>query len=219
MRLRGAVFDMDGTLLDSMSVWDTVGERYLRSVGYEPREDLNEALKTMSLRQAAHYLRAEYGVTLGVSEIEEGVNAVLERYYLFEAPLKPGAAELLARLREKGVRLCVATATDRRLAEAALKRCGVLSCFDGIFTCGEVGRGKDEPDIFEAALGFLGTKREETLVFDDALYALRTAKSAGFPVAAVYDSHERAWDEILRLADICLEDLTRTEKLWQLLEA
>lgn len=217
MRICGAIFDMDGTLLDSMSVWDTIGEDYLRSIGYEPREGLNEALKTMSLVQAARYCQTEYGVALSIDEIVAGVNAMLERYYRFEAPLKPGVAELLAQFREKGVKMCVATATDRYLVEAALDRCGVLSYFGKIFTCGEVGYGKDKPDIFEAALRLLGTKKAETLVFDDALHAILTAKEAGFPVAAVYDSHEKAQDEIRDLADIYLEDLTQLNKLQKFL--
>ncbi len=210
--MQGAIFDVDGTLLDSMSIWDTIGSDYLRSIGYEPRENLNEVFKNMSLLQAAEYYRREYGVTRSAGEIMDGVNAMLERFYRHEAPLKPGAAELVERLRRKGVRLCIATATDRFLVEAALERCGILSYFEKIFTCSEVGRGKDEPMIFEAALDFLGTEKSKTLVFDDALYAVRTAKGAGFPVAAVYDSHEKAQAEIRALADLYLEDLTQFDR-------
>lgn len=219
MRIRGAIFDVDGTLLDSMFIWDTIGETYLHSIGYEPREKLNEVFKNMSLFQAARYYRTEYGVTLSIDEIMNGVNAMLERYYRFEVPLKPGVAELLERLRQSGVKLCIATATDRHLVEAALDRCGVLSCFGEIFTCNEVGHGKDEPDIFEEALRFLGTEKAETVVFDDALYAVRTAKEAGFPVAAVYDSHEKAQDQIRMLADVYLEDLTQLDKIRKYLPA
>ena len=219
MRIRGAIFDVDGTLLDSMFIWDTIGEAYLRSIGYQPKENLNETFKNMSLHQAAHYYQTEYGVTQSIDEIMDGVNAMLERYYRFEVPLKPGVAELLERLRQDGVRLCIATATDRHLVEAALDRCGVLSCFGEIFTCNEVGHGKDEPDIFEVALRFLGTRREETLVFDDALYAVRTAKEAGFPVAAVYDGHEKAQDQIRMLADVYLEELTQLDKIRKYLPA
>ena len=219
MRIRGAIFDVDGTLLDSMFIWDTIGETYLRSIGYQPKENLNETFKNMSLHQAARYYQTEYGVTRSIDEIMDGVNAMLERYYRFEVPLKPGAAELLERLRQSGVRLCIATATDRHLVEAALDRCGVLSCFGEIFTCNEVGHGKDEPDIFEAALRFLGTRKEETLVFDDALYAVRTAKEAGFPVVAVYDSHEKAQDQIRMLADVYLEELTQLDKIRKYLPA
>ena len=219
MRIRGAIFDVDGTLLDSMFIWDTIGETYLRSIGYQPKENLNETFKNMSLHQAARYYQTEYGVTQSIDEIMDGVNAMLERYYRFEVPLKPGVAELLERLRQDGVKLCIATATDRHLVEAALDRCGVLSCFGEIFTCNEVGHGKDEPDIFEVALRFLGTRREETLVFDDALYAVRTAKEAGFPVAAVYDSHERSQAEVRARSDLYLEDLTQLVELQKFLSA
>lgn len=211
MKISGAIFDVDGTLLDSMSIWDTIGTDYLRSIGYEPRENLNEVFKNMSLLQAAEYYRKKYGVTLSTGEIMDGVNAMLERYYRYEAPLKPGTEKLLARLRQNGVKLCIATATDRYLVEAALERCGVLRSFERIFTCTEVGHGKDEPQIFEAALRFLGTGKVETLVFDDALYAVRTAKKAGFPVVAVYDSHENAQAEIRALSDFYLEDLSQFE--------
>ena len=163
MRIRGAIFDVDGTLLDSMFIWDTIGEAYLRSIGCQPKENLNETFKNMSLHQAARYYQTEYGVTQSIDEIMDGVNAMLERYYRFEVPLKPGVAELLERLRQDGVRLCIATATDRHLVEAGLDRCGVLSCFGEIFTCNEVGHGKDEPDIFEAALRFLERRRRRPL--------------------------------------------------------
>ena len=219
MRIRGAIFDVDGTLLDSMFIWDTIGETYLRSIGYQPKENLNETFKNMSLHQAARYYQTEYGVTRSIDQIMDGVNAMLERYYRFEVPLKPGVAELLERLRQDGVKLCIATATDRHLVEAALDRCGVLSCFGEIFTCNEVGHGKDEPDIFEATLRFLGTRREETLVFDDALYAVRTAKEAGFPVAAVYDSHERSQAEVCARSDRYREDLTQLVELQKFLSA
>ncbi len=216
MKISGAIFDVDGTLLDSMPVWDCVGENYLRSIGYEPGEHLNEALQNMSLLQAARYYQREYGVTLGEDDIVKGVNAMLERNYRCEIPLKPGMEALLWRLHRAGVKLCIATATDRYLVEAALSRLGVLSYFSGMFTCSEVGHGKDEPHIFETALAFLGTEKEETVVFDDALYAIRTAKAAGFPVAAVYDSHEAGQAEVRTLTDFYLEDLSQFYSYWTL---
>ncbi len=217
MRIRGAIFDLDGTLLDSMSVWDTLAERYLRSLGVSPRPDLNRRCAAMSLDQAARYFQREYGVTRSVEEMVADVNAMLERYYRLEAPLRPGVAEALDRFGRAGVRMCVATATDRPLAEAALARCGVLSRFEAVFTCGEVGHGKDRPEIFQAALAALGTAREETVVCEDALHAIRTAKEAGFPVVAVYESHQSSGEEIRALADLYLEDWTRRDRLEALL--
>ena len=149
----------------------------------------------------------KYSNPTGVVYSDEGVRR-------FEN-LKPGAAELLARLQQNRVKLCIATATDRYLVEAALSRLGVLSCFSGMFTCSEVGHGKDEPYILETAVAFLGTKKDETVVFDDALYAVRTAKAAGFPAVAVYDSYEKEQKEIRALADFYLENLSQFYSYWK----
>ena len=206
MKIEGAIFDLDGTLLDSMYIWDTIGGDYLRSLGIQPRESLNRTFKTMSLLQAAEYYRNEYGVTLSTDEIMDGVNRMIERFYFREVMAKAGIKDILERLKKAGVRMCVATATDRHLAEAALRRNGILEYFSGIFTCTEVGSGKDSPEIFNRALKHLGTPKQRTLVFEDALYAAKTAKSAGFTVVAVNDKSEAGHsDKIRSLADIYID--------------
>ena len=104
--------------------------------------------------------------------------------------------------------MCVATATDRRLSELALKRNGIWDYFTGLFTCGEVDAGKDQPKVFLKALESLGTKMEKTYVFEDALYAIQTAKSAGFPVVGLYDSSaDGQREEIIRLCDFYFNSL------------
>ena len=212
--ITGAIFDADGTLLDSMSVWDTIGEDYLRGIGYTPRENLSETFQSMSLLQAARYYRSEYGVRLSEQEIMDGVNSLLERFYREEALLKPGAEEFLRELSAHGVRLRVATATERPLVEAALARGGVLEYFDGILTCTDVGAGKDGPLIYRRALQCVGGDRSTVIVFEDALHAARTAKADGFPVAAVYDSHEKRQDELKALADFYLTDFSDFDSFW-----
>ena len=201
MKMTGAIFDMDGTLLDSMPIWDRVGIDYLAGLGIQARPDLPERLLTMSMRQAAAYFG--YGVNLPEAEIMDGVNARIEAFYRKTAPAKEGVRDFLHALRQSGVKMCVATATDRPLAEAALRRTGLLSYFSFLLTCTEAGFGKDSPDIFVLAQKKLGTPREQTVVFEDALYAMQTAKRAGFPVAAVYDASSQADQEQIRqLADV-----------------
>ncbi len=213
--IRGAIFDVDGTLLDSMHIWDTIGEDYLRSLGYEPRENLNETFKSMSLYQAACYYITEYGVPMSAEEIMDGVNTVIEHYYRDEVLPKPGVARFLQELEDQGVKMCIATATDQHLVAAALERCGIGRYFSGIFTCNGVGHGKDEPVIYREALKLLGTDRAHTVVFEDALYALKTAKGDGFLTAAVYDSHEKNQTEIRALADIALNDFEDSGEFWK----
>ena len=213
--ITGAIFDVDGTLLDSMSIWDTIGADYLRSIGYTPKENLNETFQAMSLRQAARYYQTEYGVTRSIAEIMDGVNGLLERFYRDEAPLKPGVREFIRRLSGRGVRLCIATATERPLVEAALSRAGILEYFECILTCTDVGHGKDEPFIYREALKRIGGERSSVVVFEDALHAARTARADGFPVAAVFDSHETRQEELTALADFCLADFSEFDSFWK----
>ena len=206
--IKGAIFDLDGTLLDSMFIWDTIGEEYLRSLGKEPHEDLKETFMTLTLEEAAEYYREHYGVSLSVKEIVDGVNAMVEQTYRTKVTLKPGIAEYLAWLKENGVRMCVATVTDRYLVEETLERLGVRHYFSEIFTCAEVGFGKDKPVIYQKALEHLETEKRDTYVFEDMLFALNTAKTDGFPTVGVYDRHEAHQDELKELADYYIFDFT-----------
>ena len=206
--IKGAIFDLDGTLLDSMFIWDTIGEEYLRSLGKEPHEDLKETFMTLTLEEVAVYYREHYGVTLSVKEIVDGVNAMVEQTYRTKVTLKPGIAEYLAWLKENGVRMCVATVTDRYLVEETLERLGVRHYFSEIFTCAEVGFGKDKPIIYQKALEHLETEKRDTYVFEDMLFALNTAKTDGFPTVGVYDRHEVHQDELKALSDYYIRDFT-----------
>ena len=213
--LKGAIFDFDGTLFDSMSIWDTAGEVYLRSIGIEPREDLQKVLKIMSILQSATYIREKYVIPLTVEEIMDGINHTVEKYYFHTVQPKEGIITLLEQMEEQGVKMCIATATDRYQVEAALKRCGIESFFSEIFTCTEVGRGKDEPDIFQKAMEYLGTTKANTVVFEDAYYAAKTARADGFITVAVYDPHEENQTELRSISDLFLEDFTQTDTFWK----
>ena len=204
--IKGAIFDFDGTLVDSMFIWDTFGEDYLRTLGKEPKENLTETFKTFTLEQAAEYYREHYGVTLSVGEIVDGVNEMVAEIYRTKVALKKGVLEFLRDLRSKGVKMCVATVTDRPIVEDVLVSLGIRDFFVEILTCAEVGYNKETPHIYRAALGVLETKKDETVVFEDALHALMTAKNDGFTVAAVYDKHEAKQIEMRSEADYYISD-------------
>jgi len=199
--IKGAIFDFDGTLVDSMFIWDTFGEDYLRALGKEPRENLTETFKTFTLEQAAEYYREHYGVTLSVEEIVDGVNEMVAEMYRTKVILKDGVREFLEALKSQGVKMCVATVTDRPIVEDVLCNLGIRDFFTEIFTCAEVGHNKETPHIYRVALEVLGTSKEETVVFEDALHALMTAKNDGFTVAAVYDKHELRQTEMKENSD------------------
>ncbi len=208
MKIRGAIFDMDGTLTSSMHVWKTVGSEFLKSMGKQPREDVDRRFTSMSVYEAVDFMKREYGIEGSRDEITDMINKTVEHRYINEVPLKEGVYELLCELRSLGVRMCIATATDKYMADAALTRLGIRSFFSDIFTSREIGKGKDFPDIFLAAAKELGTEPSETAVFEDSFVAAETAKAAGFKVCGLYDdSFAYRWDYMQTIADIAAHSM------------
>ena len=206
--IKGAIFDMDGILLDSMPIWESIASDFLRSRGVTPRDGLNKELLALGGHEIPMYFQTEYGITESVGQIERAMHRLLEDFYFHTAPLKDGVVDVLEGMRTREIKMCVATATDKVLAVPALKRCGIIDYFGRIFTCGEEKTSKNSPEIYIRAAAFLGTEIAETLVFEDSLYAIKSAKSAGFPIAGVYDlaAHNQQ-DEIKNICDFYYESL------------
>ena len=183
------IFDLDGTLLDSLWAWENSGVNFLRTQGINPPEGFNDQLAQLSLMDGAKLVKEKYNLPQTPEEILRLTLAPIRERYFHTIMPKPGVPELLRRLKAEGVKMCVATASDKELTVAALKRTGLLPYFDFILTCDEVGAGKRTPVIYEAALKKLGTQKKRTLVAEDALYALTTASRAGFPTAGIFDAH------------------------------
>ena len=210
--IKGAIFDIDGTLLDSMPVWENAGARYLATLGIEAKSDLKERLDALSLPEGALYMQKEYKLSVTTEEILEGVNQVVKDFYFKEAVLKPGVCDLIQKLKKNQVRLIIATATDAEMAKAALIRNDIWKDFDRMITCEEAGAGKTSPKVFELAREHLQTKKEETWVFEDSLYAVKTASKAGFPVCSIYDAYSRDnTEEIRTFSDIYVRDFYEIE--------
>ena len=213
--LKAAIFDFDGTLFDSNYVWVTAGERFFQSIGIAPKSSLQEEIRTMSLYQSACYIQKEYKLFLTVEEIMEGINQTVEDAYFYEVQPKPGVIPFLHALKVADIRMCIATATDRYQIEAALKRCDMLDLFEKIFTCSEVGRGKDNPVIFRKAMEYLGTDRSNTVIFEDALHAVQTANADGFLTVGICDPYIQEREQLQALCDCCLTDFSQTEHFWK----
>ena len=215
MKISGAIFDMDGTLLDSMYIWNTTATRYITQKGLKAEEGLDATFKNFTLPEAAEYFKMHYGLTESKETIIDEINGMTEDAYRNEVKAKDGLPVLLEYMQSKGIKMCVATVTDRYLAEIALKRAGIRQFFDEIFTCSEIGAGKHEPKIYETALTFLGVPKEEVLVFEDAHYAITTAKNAGFSVVGIFDeSYAAKWQETKDLADFAVVSYRKSFEKW-----
>ena len=199
--IHGAIFDVDGTLLDSMVIWEEAAVRYLHSLGFEPEENLSEKIMTMSMEEGADYVIAHYGVNLTRKEILDGIRELIRGFYEDEVQLKPGVEQVIKSLAVKDIPMIIATSSDSACVTAGLKRLGVWSYFKGILTCSDIGKGKTEPDIYLAAAKEIGSKPSETVVFEDALHAIVTAKNAGFITVGIYDSYNQDEEKIRKIAD------------------
>ena len=214
--LKGAIFDFDGTLVDSMFIWETFGEEYLKSLGKEPKENLSETFATFTLEQAAEYYQKHYGVHLSTEKIVNDINEMVLGSYRTKVKLKSGVVEFLEKLKKQGVKMCVATVTDKFLVDEVLRNLGISEYFSEIFTCSEVGCNKETPDIYNKALAHLKTEKSETVVFEDAFYALMTAKNDGFKVAGVFDKHEKNQVQMKASADYYIFDYSNFNLLKQM---
>ena len=204
--IKFAIFDLDGTLLDSNGMWKTLGEKFLRSIGKIPAPDLSERLWDMSLKDAAKLLKTEYSLSFSEDEIIEKAVKMSEYFYLNEAKPKNGAREILERLKMLNVQIKLVTSSDENLAEKSLERLDLLKYFSEIY--GKADKSKQSAYLNACNIPY------ETVVFEDALYAVRTAKAAGFTVCAVYDFSERDQETLKQTADFYENELADyTEKL------
>ena len=188
LNFRGAVFDADGTLLDSMQVWRNLGERYLLRQNITPEEGLSARLWPMSFEQGCAYLAEHYPLGRSACEIQEGIMRMIEDFYRNEAILKPGVREFLDELRLRDIPMVIATSGDKELLMSALTRNRIDGYFLRVFTCAELNTDKRHPKIFRACAEALGLSPQNVAVFEDVLFAIETAKSAGFITVGVEDS-------------------------------
>ena len=195
MNIQGAIFDMDGTLVDSLSFWDCfwkdMGKRYFDDPNFSmDTQHFDTHVRTMIFSNAISYLHGYLNVPCSAQEFDDFAASYVHRFYSTVAKAKAGAYELLEALRERGVRVCLASATDRCYLNIALESCGLAEFFtpETIISCSDVGVGKEKPDVFLAAAKVMGTPTEKTAVFEDSALALETAKGAGFVTVGVYDT-------------------------------
>ena len=213
-QIDGVIFDMDGTLLDSLPAWENAAAKLLQERGFEMTPEMEEYIKYISLTEGATYLKEQFNLPETPQELVSLVLAHVREQYLTQIPAKPGVKELLQWLHAQGIKISVATASDKELAARAFERLGLAQYIDFIITCDEVGVGKLSADIYEIARARMGTDKPRTLVVEDALYALKTAKNAGFLTVGVAEPTHSVSEEaeLERTADYFFTSLEESIK-------
>jgi thiamine-phosphate pyrophosphorylase len=207
--IKGAILDMDGTLLDSMGMWWELGVKLLKDYELYSKDNV-EMIRRMTLEQVCSFVGNKNRRGKSGDEILSEINSYIFDMYANKLHLKAGALELLLWLRKNGVKMCIATSTAEPLARAALGRIGVLGCFDAVFSSCELGCGKTTPALYDMALAHLKTPKEKTVVFEDVVFALKLVKDNDYRCCGVFDKNEADQDSMKKLSDIYISDLADT---------
>lgn len=202
--IKAAVFDMDGTLVDSLMLWDVLSaamERaYPEKIGTVISEEDNNAIRVVPLRDGMQLLHDHYGIAASGEELFQLATDVFADFYANKVELKPGVREFLDYLQSRGVKMCIASATNPDLVESALAHCGIRHYFEQVFSCGVLGIGKDKPAIYRLAADSMGEDIAHTWVFEDAFVAIRTATGIGMQTVGIYDKYNPHQEEIRAMA-------------------
>lgn len=200
-KIKGCIFDLDGTLLDSLAVWERVDQAFFNQHNIEYDDFAKEKLKMMNFDEALTFLKEHYHLAASKEELRQDFDNLVVEEYANNIPLKENAKIFLEKLKKNNIPLCVATSCDRNNALAALKRLGIEDCFDFILTSEELNTSKKEPKIYLQAVKLLGLNVEEVVVFEDLYETLKVAKEAGFNTCGIHDKHNELADE--QIKEVC----------------
>lgn len=179
-----SIFDVDGTILDSMEVWNTLASQYVQSLGMVPEKNLDEIVSDMSLEQSATYLKNHYKINKQEERIISEVLNFISDFYEYEVNLMPGFKEFISHYDSINV---IGTSCDEELVKIALNRLAVLNYFEDIITCSKVNKSKNNPDFYLACAQVLKQRPEDIVVFENADYCIDVARKVGFKVIKIKD--------------------------------
>jgi HAD superfamily hydrolase (TIGR01509 family) len=204
------IFDLDGTLVDSMWMWKSIDIEYLGRYGIPMPEDLQKCIEGMSFSETAVYFKKRFQIPESLDQIKSDWNRMAWEKYEKEVPLKEGARELLEHLAQNNIPAGIATSNSRELAELIVSTHALTDYFTSIRTSCEVAKGKPSPDIYLLVAQDLEVEPSRCLVFEDVLQGVMAGKNANMKVCAVYDEYsQKDMKEKKRLADYYVQSMTQ----------
>lgn len=199
--MKCAIFDFDGTLFDSLTAWKDLDVEYLKRYDIVPSTDIRQKIYTLSLHESATLFKNTYNLKDEVSKIVEDFYQIVgERYKTLIIP-KEGVIEFLQELKDNNIKMCVATLSSKKNVENALNHFSALKYFEFIVGSEDINVSKTNPDMFRYCANKLNVEPSKIYVFEDSLFAMKTAKNEGFKVVGVYDEHSK--DDIKEVKNIC----------------
>lgn len=203
---KAVIFDLDGTLVDSMWMWKEIDIEYLARYNKTFTEDLQVQIEGMSFSETAHYFKERFEIPDDIDTIKADWNEMAYLKYKNEVPLKEGAMSFLQELKSQGIKTGIATSNSRKLVDVVIESLAISDYFDAIHTSCEVAKGKPAPDIYLLVCEKLGVAPEECLVFEDIPQGIMAGKNAGMRVCAVQDDFSKKFEsEKRQLADYFID--------------
>ena len=212
--VKAVIFDLDGTLLDSMWMWRAIDIEYLGKFGIELPEGLQDCIAGMSFSETAVYFKERFQLQDSLEEIKDNWNQMALEKYEHEVTPKPGVMEFLKYLKKQGIKTGVATSNSMDLAMAGIKGVGMEQYLDTVHIACEVSKGKPAPDIYLLVAECLKVEPKDCLVFEDISNGILAGKNAGMRVCAVEDAfsaYER--EKKQELADYYISSYDEVKRL------
>jgi HAD superfamily hydrolase (TIGR01509 family) len=211
MNITGAIFDFDGTVFDSMHIWKGVKFQFFDRIGLVLNEEQREEFKKLFLLDAIELAKTRFDLKMTDKELFDEFFTLIKEKYLADTEPKNDIIEFLEKLKAKGIKMGIATATGEPALVAVLEKFNMLQYFSCIYSTYTVGASKTEPKVYDVVLNELGTDKETTWIFEDALYAAKTAKKAGYNVVGIYDKSELEQEELKKFVDIYIHNYSELD--------
>ena len=222
MKIKGAIFDMDGTLVRSLHFWNAfwkrLGERYFDNPDFMPEEYIDKKVRTCMLAESGKFLRAELNIGESDDEISEFLGESIGDFYRCDVDYKKGVVDFLEFCKESGIKMCIASATGYNNLMIASEALGFDRYFEFIMSCDEVGKGKEYPDVYIKALKKLGTSADETWIFEDSYVAIETASKLGMFTVGVYDEFNFDQERLKAISGIYIDETETMDKVRKFIE-